>query len=306
MIHRAWLQKHPTPDAQAGEFHWYPASAELEALRASFVERLPNAPAGCVLWRIAPGEVAWGQTFTAVAPVDNRRYTGLALVIATGDEPTADLLAAIVPPSPTPYTATTTAAATATAAAAGLPPDLAGIVRALLSGAPAHVGDPAAPDLPGLVASVERELPASVHAVARTGTFLPGAKPRAGDRVAELAAAAIATPRSHAATTWRLARSLATASRTVDEVFALAERDDPAFRTTLNAWGRDRLDAPLSVDELADRLALRVLAALVAERDPAHVIAEARWYALLPAARRDALLAALATRAPLLEELAHA
>ncbi|MEO7732552.1 MAG: hypothetical protein ABIY55_16405, partial [Kofleriaceae bacterium] len=68
----------------------------------------------------------------------------------------------------------------------------------------------------------------------------------------------------------------------------------------LHAWGRGRFDRSAAADTLATRLAelvaLRVLARLAAGDDAAAAIAEARWYALLSARRRTALLAAVARR----------
>jgi hypothetical protein len=57
---------------------------------------------------------------------------------------------------------------------------------------------------------------------------------------------------------------------------------------------------------LADVLALRALADLVAGRDAGGAIAEARWYALLPATRRSELMATAIERAPSLLEVIHA
>jgi hypothetical protein len=70
---------------------------------------------------------------------------------------------------------------------------------------------------------------------------------------------------------------------------------EPEWLATLNAWGRGKLARDL--DELADRVAMRALARLVADRDPAWAIAEARWHALLPVDRRTELLTAVARRA---------
>ena len=79
--------------------------------------------------------------------------------------------------------------------------------------------------------------------------------------------------------------------------------DAGEWLATLNAWGRGKVAR--DVDELADRVALRVLAQLVADRDPAWAIAEARWHALLPAHRRTELLTAVARRADTLKALIH-
>ncbi|MEO6774049.1 MAG: hypothetical protein ABI467_13705 [Kofleriaceae bacterium] len=285
MTRYAWLQKHPTPVARAGEFHWYPSDRDRE-LRASFAERLPSANGG-VLWQLAPGEVAWALPFVAVA-ADGRRYTGLALAVA-------DSLAGLVPARPAPWTE-----ATVDPAQAPPPelPDLAGVARALLDGGSAAVGEPAHSGLPLAIAAVERVLP--VRGV-RRGTWAAGTTIRGTDRVAALAAQAVVAPGSRAARGWQLACELATAERGVDAVLAELASEAGDWIVTLNAWGRDKVACDL--DELADRVALRVLARLVADLEPGWAIAEARWHALLPAHRRDALLRAVARRAGTLEAM---
>jgi hypothetical protein len=101
----AWLQKHPTPLATRGEFHWYPAAPEPadRELRASFVERVRGIEPPAVLWQLEAGRVAWGQVFSAIAPTDGRRYVGLVLSIIEGDGLPADLLAMLVPPAAAPW-----------------------------------------------------------------------------------------------------------------------------------------------------------------------------------------------------------
>jgi hypothetical protein len=54
---------------------------------------------------------------------------------------------------------------------------------------------------------------------------------------------------------------------------------------------------------LADAVALRVLARLVDGSDERVAVAEARWHALLPAARRQTLLDTVAHRAVSLRPL---
>jgi hypothetical protein len=102
----AWLQKHPSPLATGGEFHWYPDAPQAadRELRASFVERVRGIEPPAVLWQLEPGRVAWGQVFSATAPLDGRRYVGLVLSIVEGDDPAVDLLAAVAPPPPEPWT----------------------------------------------------------------------------------------------------------------------------------------------------------------------------------------------------------
>ena len=209
--------------------------------------------------------------------------------------------------------------------------EVAAIARALLGGGDAVLAEPDRPDLPRLVASVERWMPPAVANKPRWGAWRTGAASQAPDRVAGLIAAAWREPASRAAQGWELLCELAAAKeRGVDEVAAeLAAAEQPAaaltdaeraalgeahdFAATLHAWGRGRLDAVASAaslpSRLADVVALRVLACLVADRDPRGAIAEARWHALLPAARRAALLDEVARRAASLRalvEVSHA
>lgn len=285
MTRYAWLQKHPTPAARAGEFHWYPSACDRE-LRAGFAERLPSANGG-VLWELARDEAAWALPFVAVA-ADGRRYTGLALAVA-------DSLSQLVPAVAAPWTEATPDPAPAPPPVL---PDLAGVARALLDGGSAAVGAPGHPGLPRAIAAIERVMPARG---VRRGTWTAGTATRGADRVAELAARAAVAPSSHAARAWQLACELATAERNVDDVVAAIASDSGEWLHTLNAWGRGKLAR--EVDELADRVALRVLARLVADRDPAWAVAEARWHALLPAHRRAELLAAVARRSDTLKAL---
>jgi hypothetical protein len=284
MTDHAWLQKHPTPAAQGGEFHWYPSDGDRE-LRAVFAERLAAARGGEVLWQLAPGRVAWAQTFVATSPLDGRRYVGLALAI--GDS--LDHLA-LHPARPF-----TESAAPGNAHSPALP-DAAAVARALLAGGDAAVGEPAHAGLPRAISAIERAMPRSATARVRTGSWLAGATVRPRDRVAELAVDPARAP------AWRLACELA-AERPIDDVIADAERDTSDWLVTLNAWGRGKL--ALSIDELAERVALRALARLLADRDPRGAIAEARWHSLLPAARRGELLAAVARRAATLRRMIH-
>lgn len=210
-------------------------------------------------------------------------------------------------------------------AGAGAVAEVAAIARALLGGGDAALAAPDRGDLPRLVASVERSMPPRVARTPRWGAWRTGAAPQVPDRVAGLAAAAWREPGSRAARAWTLLCELAAAKeRTADEVAAeLGAAEQPAaaltdgeraalgdardFAATLHAWGRGRLDAAASAatlpSRLADAVALRVLACLVADRDPRGPIAEARWHALLPAVRRAALLDAVGRRAASLRTL---
>jgi hypothetical protein len=370
-IHRhAWLQKHPSPLATGGEFHWYPATGDRE-LRASFVERVRGVEPPAVLWQLERGRVAWGQVFSATAPLDGRRYVGLVLSVVEGDRPIADLLARLAPPPASPWTdgvatesrGRTLAIQELAALKRGARGAVAGAVRALLSGGAAAVDDPTSPDLPAWIASIERVLPereprrcgvwnamgagaagagaagASAGAAGAAGAGAAGAGGAgaagaggaggagAGDRVAELAAAAWHEPASRAANAWTLLCELASArGESVDRVgVALAAIDAGAVLTAaeraevggdgsvvavLHAWGRGRLDrspaAATLAARLADLVALRVLARLAAGDDANAAIAEARWHALLSAPRRQALLAAVAQRTASLRALVEA
>jgi len=340
-VRHAWLQKHASPSARDGEFHWHPADRDRE-LRTSVVERLRGIEPPAVLWQLSVGQVAWAQLFAATAPHDRRRYVGVALAIA--DEPgaqPADLLAALVAPAAAPWSEVAdeprpvgmTAPVAASAASDVL---VAAIGRGLLTGGSVRVADPYDAQLPRLVASIERLLPTSITTTIRRGAWRAtggGVATINGDRVSELLARAWRDPKSHAAHAWQLLVELADArGASIDAMAAELDRlDDIAeraltepelallgdgrrsFLDVLHAWGRGRLDrssdAATLPARLADVLALRVLARLVAGGDGAPAIREARWHALLPAARRSALLRAIADRARSLRQIvetAHA
>jgi hypothetical protein len=326
------LQKHPSPLATGGEFHWYPEIGDRE-LRASFVERVRGVEPPAVLWQLECGRVAWGQVFSATAPLDGRRYVGLVLSVVEGDRAAADLLARLAPPLAAPWTdgvATESRgcklAAQELAALRRGPRDAAAVARALLSGGTAGVDDPTAEDLPQWIASIERVLPEPAPAP-RCGAWRAGNASGPRDRVAELAAAAWREPASRGARAWTLLCELAIArGESVDHVGVALEAIDPTGVLTageradlagcdravdvLHAWGRGRLDRSPTADtlpaRLADLVALRALARLAADDDPSAAIAEARWYALLSACRRQTLLEAVAQRTPSLRVLVEA
>jgi hypothetical protein len=104
---------------------------------------------------------------------------------------------------------------------------------------------------------------------------------------------------SRAARAWHLLCELAGATGDVDALAAESARGDAGWLTMLNAWGRGHVAREL--DALAEGVALRAFARLAANSDPSRVIAEVRWHALLPHARRRELLAAVARRTPSLE-----
>jgi hypothetical protein len=329
--HHAWLQKHPSPLATRGEFHWYPDTGDRE-LRAGFVERVRGIEPPAVLWQLERGRVAWGQVFSAIAPTDGRRYVGLVLSVVEGDRPISDLLAMVAPPRAEPWSdavATETrgrdlAVQELAALRRTTQGDVAAVARALMSGGSARIDDPASPDLPPWIASIERVLPDPSGK--RCGVWSTAAA-GAPDRVAELAAAAWREPGSRAAKAWALLCELASArGETVDRVGAALDAIDAGSALTaaeraevtrcetvvdvLHAWGRGRLDRSSTADTLAARLAdlvaLRALVELAAGEDGKQALAEARWYALLPVRRRKALLAAVAQRTASLRALVEA
>jgi hypothetical protein len=319
----AWLQKHPSPVATGGEFHWYPDVGDRE-LRAGFVERVRGIEPPAVLWQLERGRVAWGQVFSAIAPLDGRRYVGLVLSTVEGDRPTADLLAMLAPPPAVPWSDEVATESSgrdlAVQELAALRRtslgDVAGVARALLSGGAARVDDPASPDLPHWLASIERVLP-EPGSKSRCGVWTTAGSSGALDRVADLIAAAWREPASRAAKAWTLLCELAVArGESIDGVGRALEAIDAGAVLTdaeraevagcssvvdvLHAWGRGRLDRSPAADtlpaRLADLVALRVLARLAAGEDAGGAIAEARWYALLSTERRRALLGAVAQR----------
>jgi hypothetical protein len=211
--------------------------------------------------------------------------------------------------------------------------NVAGVVRALLTGGTSKVADPTSPDLPRWIASIERILPEAGNKprcgvwAAAGGASDDSSAEGADDRVAALAAAAWREPGSRAGQAWTLLCELAAVRREpVDQVgAALAVLDAAAVLTAaeradlagchrvvdvLQAWGRGRLDRSATAGTLTARLAelvaLRVLERLAAGEDAHGAIAEARWYALLPAPRRTALLAAVAQRTASLRVLVEA
>lgn len=336
MTRHAWLQKHPSPRAAGGEFHWYPegAAAGDRELRAGFVERVRGVEPPAVLWQLERGRVAWGQVFASTAPLDGRRYVGLVLSVVEGERPVADLLATLAPPPAAPWTEAIAPESSGRELTvqelAGLPRathgDVTGIARALLSGGPASVDDPMSPELPPWIASIERVLP-EPSARPRCGVWCTGSASGSRDRVAELAGVAWREPASRAARAWTLLCELAVArGESVDQVGVALEAIDAGAVLTaderielpsggsvvdvLHAWGRGRFDRSPAAETLAARLAdlvaLRVLARLAADDDPGGAIAEARWYALLSAERRKALLAAVARRTASLRDLVEA
>lgn len=339
MNRHAWLQKHPSPLTSGGEFHWYPDGTQLgdRELRAGFVERVRGIEPPAVLWQLERGRVAWGQVFSATAPLDGRRYVGLVLSVVEGNRSTGDLLAMLEPPPAAPWTqglATESrgrelAVQELAAVRRETCGDVAGVARALMSGGAARIDDPESARLPAWIASIERILP-DLGTRPRCGVWSTGAAtggPSAGrDRVAELVAAAWREPTSRQARAWTLLCELAAArGESIDQVGTALDAVDVGSALTaeeralvgpcgvvdvLHAWGRGWLDRSPAADTLAARLAdlvaLRVLARLADGGDAGAAIAEARWYALVPAARRAALMSAVARRTASLRAVVEA
>ena len=88
VFRHAWMQKHPTPGNRRGDFHWYPGELP-SAIRGTLTE-LATRQRGqkASLWIVDGSYLAWARTFSAMSPVDQRRYTGLAATIARPDSGT--------------------------------------------------------------------------------------------------------------------------------------------------------------------------------------------------------------------------
>ena len=272
MNRHAWLQKHPSPLTSGGEFHWYPEGQRAgdRELRAGFVERVRGVEPPAVLWQLERGRVAWGQVFSATAPLDGRRYVGLVLSVVEGDRPAGDLLATLAPPPAAPWSdglATESdgrelAVQELAAVRREARGDVAGAARALLSGGTARVDDPESPGLPAWIASIERILP-EPGGKPRCGVWSAGGSPAGSpgphgapephgspgahaaiDRVAELAAAAWREPASRPARAWTLLCELASArGESIDQVGAALGAIDPGGALT----AEERALAPGSV-----------------------------------------------------------
>lgn len=310
-LRHAWLQKHPSPTADGGDFHWHPAEGDSE-LRGSFVERARGLEAPAILWQLERGRVAWAHLFGATAPSDGRRYTGMVLATASADgaEP-HELLAALTVPVASPFDEPP-----AMRLAASAVPDVR-LARALLTGGVVSIDDVDAVS-PRTLAALERLAPRGSSERTATIVSARAASAPRRDVPAELLAGAA---RGHETQrrAWRLLCELASATNrsldalcdelailwadgalTPEERARLAHGGD--FASLLNAWGRGRLDGSATADtlamRLADAVALRVLARLLDGDDPALAIAEVRWHALLPADRRAEIVSALVTRTP--------
>ncbi len=234
-VSHAWLQKHPTPAASGGEFHWYGAGSSASAaspagaaspatddaqLRGRVVEQLQGMAAPSVWWELAPGQVIWASVFSAISPTDARPYRGVALTVVRGRASAQELLARWHPAPPRPWSAEAAArpAEGARALADGdgswcRPAELA---RAMMSGGPAAVADPHEPALPARLAELVRWLPAQLAERPRSGQLRLAAESEAAgaasdDALAQLLAAVwraegMAARRARAA--WTLVQEL--------------------------------------------------------------------------------------------------
>jgi hypothetical protein len=133
-IRREWLQKHPTPRAGDGDFHWFPGAADPALL----TEIAAGVAGELTLW-FEPGRVVCARRFTDVAPGDGRRYTGIAAAIA--EHPTASaaaLLAALPVPDAAPWTSARTDPTDAPVSdrPPSLPAAIAALDRRVVVGAP--------------------------------------------------------------------------------------------------------------------------------------------------------------------------
>ena len=243
-LRHEWLQKHPSPRAARGDFHWFPGEVDAD-LRASLAE---GARAGQAQWRIDPGRVAWAVGFAATAPADGRRYVGLAVTVAEASAPAAELLAAIDALPAAPWqeqpgegevdvaplgddTPADTAIDAATAARAA---------RALWRGGAMLAADPTAAAWPRALASLETWLPPAVRASARSGSIVGDGDAPAPGPLHHYLGVSWALPPAIAARdagygrrAWRLAHALAARQGVeveafFDELAALARAWDTA------------------------------------------------------------------------------
>src|SRR5262245_49404151 len=233
-VHREWLQKHPTPRAADGDFHWYPGAApELLA------EIAAGATGALTLW-IAPGSVIAARRFHAIAPGDGRRYAGLSVAIAAAAAAdTAEMLARLPVPTaraweagaeaPMPRAAEASTRAPAKGAAEPRPADMAGglspsLVAALWRGGTCRGAIEGAPTL---CAAIERWLPASVRATKRRIAIDPDDVDEVPADIADLsrwlakAAFLEDAARARAERAWRAVAALAVVEgRSLESMFA--------------------------------------------------------------------------------------
>jgi len=334
-ILREWLQKHPTPRAADGDFHWYPGALE-EARRA---ELAASADGELTVW-LAPGRVACARRFHEVAPADGRGYAGLAVVVVEGDASAAALLPAAALPAPRPWLAGDPRSARegaivsepAALAPAASPPSA--LVAAAWRGGSAPL---IAADLATL-AAIDTWLPAAARAASRRITFDASPPPSTGSAAAAWLAAAIGargTALDRARDAWRMVSALAaidgcSLEDTFDRLAALerawasaetlrahlaaagitvpprAHATDAAtqWARVLHAWGRGWL-APSTRDPLAALIVQRAVADQLAAEAPDRWRRTLRWESLLPRGAADDLERSALAHLPTLAEVRH-
>ena len=203
VFRHAWMQKHPTPSNRQGDFHWHPPGVP-EAIRGTLTE-LATRERGrkTSLWIVADSYLAWARTFGALSPLDQRRYTGLAVTIArpasnsagtparnsaSWSESLPEVLARLPLADSAPLAAGAERSVShcdlestpgATRPLAIDPPSLRRLFRdgdsnlaaALYRGGQAQSLEPQAERLPALVGRLLSWLPATERALPRTGVF---------------------------------------------------------------------------------------------------------------------------------------
>jgi hypothetical protein len=335
-IAREWLQKHPTPRAADGDFHWYPGAFDAGALAA-------EAGGELTVW-LAPGRVACARRFHDVAPADGRRYAGLAVVIASArDMSAAALLGAASIPVAAPWAGQGTSDDAIVVEPAPLSPAASpstALVAAAWRGGTAPM---IAADLATL-AAIDTWLPDDVRRAPRRIVFEPAAPsvpataPAARDSACAWLAAAIGARGAaldRARDAWRMVGALAAVEgKTLGETFELLGALDrawssaPALREhlaaagiavparahaadaatqwtrVLHAWGRGWL-APTTRDALAALIVQRAVADQLAAHAPDGWRRALRWESLLPHAAAEDLERRALTRLPTLAEVRH-
>jgi hypothetical protein len=301
-VRRSWLQKHDSPAAENGEFHWYPQDGDRE-LRARLAARLSAIEPNAAYVELELGRVVWARSFAAIAPRDGRSYVGVdVLCHERAATPWWELLAALALSEAGPCSrAGAPLTARSSPSGRGEPriDDEREAARLLLDGGSGRVEAPGDAAWPRWLARLGDTLGAGSSA--HTFTLVTGSSAVAPHVAAKLLVDARRNPRTLAGRAWRVARELAAHGGAVDEVLARAQTANPthALGRRINAWGRGRL--AMSSDQVADDVALCALGHMLAGGDAHEVFEEARWYALLPHDRRTALFTALARRASALE-----
>ena len=194
-IRHAWMQKHPTPTRSGGDFHWHPPIAPpIASALSELLSR--SGPEPATLWMVSPRFIAWARTFSATAPGEQRRYTGMVASIAQPRDMDAwvevvpDVLGQLVLPPAAPFSGTRwdvvdpklTSASDAidvwpidtdTLAELFAHADSRdSIARAVLTGGQARCVAPHDERLPAIFGQMLSWLPAAERVVARGGAFV--------------------------------------------------------------------------------------------------------------------------------------